>query len=152
VALQAPPITAREQLCYLGKDLSHEQGDGRTPVTEQLRIVVVEDEVFIRLDLVTHLRAAGHAVVGTADSAGEAIRVVERERPDLVVMDVRLVGDRDGIEAAIEIWQRFAIRCLFVSANLDAAARAKARAANPLGFLEKPFTAHSLLTAISPAP
>ena len=112
------------------------------------RIVIIEDDVFIRLDLVTHLRAAGHTVVGTADSAAEAVRVVDRERPDLVLMDVRLIGERDGIEAATEIWQRFAIRSLFVSANLDAAARAKAAAANPVGFLEKPFTPNSLLAAV----
>jgi two-component system, response regulator PdtaR len=113
------------------------------------RIVVVEDDVFIRLDLTTQLRAAGHTVVGTADTAADAVRVVEHQRPDLVLMDVRLVGDRDGIEAATEIWQRFAIRSLFVSANLDAATRAKASAANPLGFLEKPFAPHSLLRAIA---
>jgi CheY-like chemotaxis protein len=116
------------------------------------RIVVVEDDVFIRLDLTTHLRSAGHAIVGTADSAAEAVRVVERERPDLVLMDVRLMGDRDGIEAATEIWQRFAIRSLFVSANLDAAARAKASSANPVGFLEKPFTPNGLLAAVVARP
>ena len=116
------------------------------------RIVVVEDDVFIRLDLMTHLRTGGHAIVGTADSAAEAVRVVERERPDLVLMDVRLLGDRDGIEAATEIWQRFAIRSLFVSANLDAAARAKASMANPVGFLEKPFTPNGLLAAVASRP
>jgi len=63
-------------------------------------------------------------------------------------MDVRLVGDRDGVEAATEIWQRFAIRSLFVSANLDADARTKAAAANPVGFLEKPFTRERLLAAV----
>jgi two-component system, response regulator PdtaR len=116
------------------------------------RIVVVEDDVFIRLDLMTHLRSGGHAVVGTADSAAEAVRVVERERPDLVLMDVRLLGDRDGIDAATEIWQRFAIRSLLVSANLDTAARAKASAANPIGFLEKPYTPSSLLAAVAAQP
>jgi DNA-binding NarL/FixJ family response regulator len=113
-----------------------------------LRVVVVEDDVFIRLDLAMHLRTAGHAVVGTAGCAFEAVRVADRERPDLVLMDVRLVGERDGIEAATEIWQRFAIRSLFVLANLDAAALAKAAAANPVGFLEKPFTPDSLLAAV----
>jgi DNA-binding NarL/FixJ family response regulator len=114
-----------------------------------LRIVIVEDDMFIRLDLMTHLQHAGHSVVGTAISASDGIDVVERERPDLVLMDVRLVGQRDGIDAAIEIWQRFGIRSLFVSANLDAAARAKAAPANPVGFLEKPFTPHSLLAAVA---
>ena len=87
------------------------------------RIVVVVDDVFIRLDLTMHVRSGGHAIVGTADSAAEAVRVVERKSPDLVLMDVRLLGDRDGIDAATEIWRRFAIRSLLVSANLDTAAR-----------------------------
>jgi two-component system, response regulator PdtaR len=114
-----------------------------------LRIVVVEDEVFIRLDLITHLRTAGHEVVGSADSAAAALRVVGEQRPDLVLMDVRLAGDRDGIAAASDIWRDFSIRSLFVSANLDAAARARAAQANPVGFLEKPFTAHGLLAAVA---
>jgi CheY-like chemotaxis protein len=113
-----------------------------------LRIIVVEDDALIRLDLATQLRAAGHSVVGTADSATAAVRAVERERPDLVLMDVRLVGEHDGVAAATEIWQRFAIRSLFVSANLDPAARTRAAAANPLGFLDKPFTREGLLAAV----
>lgn len=116
-----------------------------------LRVVVVEDEVFIRLDLITHLQAGGHQVVGTADSAGDAVKAVEKHRPDLVLMDVRLVGERDGIQAATEIWERFAIRSLFVSANLDPGARARAASANPAGFLEKPFTKNSLLAAVTAA-
>ena len=116
---------------------------------DSLRIVVVEDEVFIRLDLMMHLQTGGHYVVGTAESAASALQVVEQSKPDLVLMDVRLVGERDGIQAAIEIWERFAIRCLFVSANLDPAARAKAASANPVGFLEKPFTKNSLLEAVA---
>lgn len=115
------------------------------------RIAVVEDDVFIRLDLVTHLRAAGHTVVGTADSAAGAVRLAEREQPDLVLMDVRLLGERDGIDAAIEIYQRFAIRSLMVSANLDPAARARVQPANPLGFVEKPYTPVGLLSAIAGA-
>ena len=63
---------------------------------ENLRIIIVEDDVFIRLDLMTHLMAAGHAIVGTADSAAEAVSLAEREHPDLVLMDVRLVGEGDG--------------------------------------------------------
>ena len=114
----------------------------------KLRVGVVEDDVFIRLDLLTHLRTAGHTVVGTADSAADAVRLADQQRPDLMLMDVRLLGEGDGIEAATEIWQRFAIRSLFISANLDPSARAKAAAANPLGFLEKPFTPTGLLAAV----
>jgi DNA-binding NarL/FixJ family response regulator len=121
------------------------------PEMDNLRIVVVEDEAFIRLDLITHLQAGGHQVVGTADCAADAVHVVEQKRPYMVLMDVRLIGERDGIHAATEIWQRFAIRCLLVSANLDAGARARAAGANPIGFLEKPFNKNSLLAAVGAA-
>jgi DNA-binding NarL/FixJ family response regulator len=116
-----------------------------------LRVVIVEDDAFIRLDLMTHLLGAGHDVVGTADSAADAVRLAESKHPDLMLMDVRLVGERDGIEAATEIWQRFAVRSLFISANLDTEARRKAAAANPLGFLEKPFNPLCLLAAVAAA-
>jgi CheY-like chemotaxis protein len=114
-----------------------------------LRIAVVEDDVFIRLDLTVHLRGAGHTVVGTADSAEQAVRIVEQQRPDVVLMDVRLIGDRDGIDAALEIWERFKIRSVFVSANLDPQSRERAAAATPAGFVEKPFTARRLLAAVA---
>jgi DNA-binding NarL/FixJ family response regulator len=78
-------------------------------------------------------RCSGRSLI-----AAEAISVTERERPDLVLMDVRLLSERDGIEAATEIWRRFSMRSLFVSANLDAAARHKAA----VGFLEQAFHAH----------
>ena len=116
---------------------------------ENLRIIVVEDDLFIRLDLMTHLTAAGHTILGTADSAAGAVRLAEREHPDLMLMDVRLIGEGDGIDAATEIWRRFAVRSLFISANLDAGARARAAAANPVGFLEKPFSPHGLLAAVA---
>jgi DNA-binding NarL/FixJ family response regulator len=142
-------ILARRQPCWAGCDgRGNTEGDGQG-VMGNRRIVIVEDDVFIRLDLSTHLREAGHNVVGTAASAAEAVRVAERERPDLVLMDVRLVGERDGIDAATEIWRRFSIRSLLVSANLDAAARVKAAAANPVGFLEKPYTPTKLIAAVS---
>ena len=112
------------------------------------RILVVEDEVFVRLDIEQELERAGYEIVGSADTANEAILLAERERPDLVLMDVRLVGQRDGIDAALELWRRFQIRCLFVSANLDPASRTRAAPAEPWGFLAKPFSPAELLSAI----
>ena len=77
--------------------------------------------------------------------------VVERERPDLALMDVRLLGNRDGIDAATEIWQRCPPLAV-VSANLDTAAPAKASAANPIGFPDKPYTPRGLLAAVAAQP
>ncbi len=114
-----------------------------------LRVVVVEDEPFVRLDIESALMAAGHKVVAIADTADEAVKLADRERPDLMVMDIRLIGPRDGVDAAVEIWERFGIRSVFASANLDPTTRARANRANPLGFVDKPFVSGTLLAAIA---
>ncbi|HEY7645836.1 MAG TPA: response regulator [Hyphomicrobiales bacterium] len=113
-----------------------------------LHIVVVEDEPFVRLDIEAVLTAAGHDVVAAADTAEDAIAIAELERPDLMIMDVRLLEGGDGVKAAIEIWERFGIRSLFASANLDPIMRAQAGRANPVGFVDKPFLTATLLAAL----
>jgi two-component system, response regulator PdtaR len=113
-----------------------------------LRVVVVEDEPFVRLDIELALETAGHQVVGAADSADAAVELAQTQRPDVMIMDVRLHGARDGIDAAIEIWRRFGIRSVFASANLDSELRARAAAANPLGFVDKPFMSSTLVAAL----
>lgn len=113
-----------------------------------LRIVVVEDEPFVRLDIEAVLTAAGHDVIAAADTAEDAIAIAEQERPDLMIMDVRLLEGGDGVKAAIEIWERFGIRSLFASANLDPIMRARAGRANPVGFVDKPFLTATLLAAL----
>ena len=66
--------------------------------------------------------------------------MAEKERPDLVLMDIRLIGARDGIDAAAEIQRRFAIPSIFVTANTDKVTRGRAQALAPIAFLEKPLT------------
>src|SRR5262245_43867388 len=85
-----------------------------------LRILIVEDEFYIALDIEALLLGFGHSAVGIAVSADQAVSLTERERPDLVLMDIRLVGRRDGIDAADEIFSRFGIRSVFVTAHTDA--------------------------------
>ncbi len=112
---------------------------GRQPRTALHRILIVEDEIFIQLDLERELLAAGFTVVGITDTADDAVRFAETETPDVVLMDVRLRGTRDGVDAALEIWERFGIPCLIISGNVDQALIARATAAQPIGFVHKPF-------------
>jgi two-component system, response regulator PdtaR len=114
-----------------------------------LRVLIVEDEFFISLHTKTLLTALGHAAVAVAVSADQAVSVAERERPDVVLMDIRLSGARDGIDAAEEIRARFGIRSIFVTANTDPETRRRAEATQPLGFLEKPLTEHRLRFGLS---
>ncbi len=109
-----------------------------------LRVLIVEDEFFISLHTKEMLQALGHTVVGVAVSANQAVQFAEREKPDVVLMDIRLNGDRDGIEAAEEIYSRLGIQSIFVSANSDPRTRERAAALQPLGFLQKPLSAERL--------
>jgi DNA-binding NarL/FixJ family response regulator len=70
--------------------------------------------------------------------------ITEREHPDVVLMNVRLLGSHDGIDAAEEIGRRVGIGSIFVTANTDAQTRRRAEAVRPLGFLEKPLTEQRL--------
>ena len=108
------------------------------------RILIVEDEMFVALDIEAAVNKAGHRVVGFAGTAERAVTLADEMRPDLVLMDIRLPGDRDGVDAAIEIRQRFDIPSLLISGYADAETRARAEPAQPLGFIGKPFD-HALL-------
>lgn len=148
-AARRPPISAATEPDVIPSDLAAVDGDETASTTRALRVAVVEDEPFVRLDIELALQTAGHHVVGAADTADGAVELARLQNPDIMIMDVRLQGERDGIDAAIEIWNRFGIRSVFASANLDAPLRARAAAANPLGFVDKPFMSSTLVAALS---
>jgi CheY-like chemotaxis protein len=125
---------------------------GADTVPSRGRVLIVEDEYFVALDAEDALSAAGFTVVGMAATADEAIGLAEAERPDVVLMDIRLAGPRDGIYAAAEIRRRFGIPSLFATAHADAATRARGEgAAAPLGWLTKPYTQRELAEAMAAA-
>jgi two-component system, response regulator PdtaR len=112
------------------------------------RILIVEDEWFIAVESEAILRAAGFKVVGIAVSADEALAMAGAERPDLVLMDIRLRGERDGIDAALELRQRYDLPCLFATAHADPAMHGKAERAVPAGWITKPFSDQQLVRAV----
>jgi two-component system, response regulator PdtaR len=122
-----------------------------TALPPGLKVLVVDDELWALLDMEWVVRKLGLDVVGSAATAIEAIRIAEQLRPDLVLMDVRLGDDSDGVVAATIIRERFAIPSLFVTAHGDLATRMRAEAAHPAGFIEKPFAPDSLARAITEA-
>ena len=124
---------------------------GAGPGAAGPRVLIVDDEWLISVQLEQMLTAAGFEVVGTAADAASAVALAGRERPDLVLMDIRLSGPVDGIEAAREILDRFGIRSLFVSAHSDQGTVTRSLAARPAGWLPKPFTEAELLQAVRAA-
>src|SRR5688572_24602414 len=121
-----------------------DQGNHLNLGIRSLRVLIVEDEFFISLDIKQLLETLGHVVVAIAVSADDAVKIAEIEHPDVVLMDIRLAGPRDGIDAAEEIRRRFGIGSIFVTANTDPQTRQRAQAVQPLGFLQKPLTEHQI--------
>jgi len=111
------------------------------------RVLVVEDDHLVAMALEQALLDAGLVVVGIAASADEAVATALGQRPDLAVMDVRLLGARDGVDAAI--FNGTGIRCIFATAHSDASTRRRAQVAQqPLGWLAKPYTPRTLVQAV----
>lgn len=131
------------------------QEDGRTgpgASSSRGRVLIVEDEYFVALDAEDALSAAGFTVVGVATTAEEAAKMAAAGRPDIVLMDIRLAGSRDGIDAAAEIRSRLGIPSLFATAHSDAATRSRGdTAASPLGWLSKPYTHREITAAVAAA-
>ena len=115
---------------------------------EQHRVLVVEDEAMIAAELVDRLQRRGYDVVGPEDSAATAIAAVEQLRPSLVLMDIRLKGDRDGIDAANEINRRFDVPVVFLTANADRATYERAHTTARYGYVLKPFHERELFLAL----
>lgn len=115
---------------------------------EDLRILIVEDEFLIALELESSLLDAGYKVVGIAVTATEAVAMARAEQPDLAVMDIRLADRTDGVETAIELFGAFGIRSIFASAHADEETRKRAAPARPIGWVQKPYSADALIRLI----
>ncbi|MGA2125715.1 MAG: response regulator [Xanthobacteraceae bacterium] len=121
----------------------------RKPATP--RLLIVEDDYLMSTDLEAALIDAGFMVVGVAATADDAVMLAESERPALAIMDVHLRGRRDGIDAAIDIYSRTGIRCIFATAHHDRQIRDRAAVSFPLAWLPKPYGMASLVTAVRAA-
>jgi CheY-like chemotaxis protein len=112
------------------------------------RILIVEDERLIAVDLQRRLTRLGYAVVALAASGTEAIQKALALRPDVVLMDIRLQGDMDGVEAAQQIHASAAIPVVFMTAYVDEDTQQRVRATSSWGCLYKPFTSHQVQSAL----
>ena len=119
------------------------QGDDRPEADFPLgrRVLITEDNWLVAAEWRAALEDAGYEVVGMAASADEALELCREESPDLILMDIRLLGDRDGIEAAQEARSLYEIPSVFVSAHDDSDVRRRAAEARPLGWITKPVLA-----------
>lgn len=113
------------------------------------QILVVEDEKIIALNLKENLESLGYAVVGIADSGEKAVERATQLSPDLVLMDIRLKGSMDGIQAAQEIWEFLSIPVIFVTGHSDQNTLRRATITAPFGYILKPVKERELSVAIA---
>ena len=104
------------------------------------RVLIVEDDYLVAMELEEGLKEAGLAIIGTARSVAEALAFAAAEQPDIAIVDIRILGPGDGIEAAIELRNRFDVPCVFASAHVDADTMARAAPAQALGWISKPYS------------
>lgn len=115
------------------------------------RILLVEDEAIVAMDIENSLKSLGYTVPAMASSGEEAIEQVSRTLPDLVLMDIMLQGDMDGVEAARAIRDRFDIPVVYLTAYADDTTLGRAKVTEPFGYILKPFEQRMLHITIEVA-
>ncbi|MGB3495777.1 MAG: ATP-binding protein [Elainellaceae cyanobacterium] len=116
--------------------------------TSLLNVLVVEDEMAIATDIHENLESCGYRVVGSATSGEVAAEQVMRLRPDVVLMDIVLAGQMDGVATAHQIWTQFRIPVVYLTAHGDEQTLKRTKETNAFGYVLKPFSDNSLRVAL----
>ena len=114
----------------------------------QATILVVEDEGIVAQEIKSRLEKSGYAVCAVVHDGNSAIAHAGEMQPDLVLMDIRLKGEMDGIEAAGLIAERYGIPVVYLTAYTDPATLERAKVKDPFGYVVKPFETRSLMVSI----
>ena len=114
-------------------------------------VLVVEDESIVSKDIQHSLKKLGYNVVGAASMGEKAIELANSENPDIVLMDIMLKGDMNGIETAAKIKETLSIPVIFLTAYADESTLSKAKVTEPYGYIIKPFKEIDLHTSIEMA-
>ena len=131
------------------KEIMLLQADQRpTPQTRRGRILIVEDQGIVATDIERCLEDSGFEVTAIATSMEDAIRAVSDSRPDLVLMDIRIQGAADGIEAAGRLHRDFGLPVIYLTAHDDRDTLERAKRTEPMAFLIKPFKPAELTSAV----
>jgi PAS domain S-box-containing protein len=115
------------------------------------RILIVEDEAIIAMELESQLQSLGYEVTSIVDTGQKAIEKAEKDKPDLMLMDIRIKGEMDGIDTAEVIRNRFGIPVIFSTAYLDKERIERAKITMPFGYVLKPIQERDLKVTIEMA-
>jgi signal transduction histidine kinase len=114
-------------------------------------ILVVEDESVTAMEIQASLERMGHSVVGVVNSGEKAIKKAEEAEPDLIMMDIHIKGEMDGIETASRIRSRAPIPVIFITAYADDEKLSRAKLTLPFGYILKPFQERELKVTVEMA-
>ena len=118
---------------------------------EKARILIVEDEAIIAMEIENQLQSLGYEVTSIVDTGEKAIKKAEADKPDLMLMDIRIKGEMDGIDTAEVIRNRFGIPVIFSTAYLDHERIERAKITMPFGYVLKPIQERDLKVTLEMA-
>ncbi|MCH8219508.1 MAG: response regulator, partial [Planctomycetes bacterium] len=111
-------------------------------------VLVVEDESILALDIQGYLQSLGYKVAAVTDKGEIAVKLAKKHQPDLVLMDIRLKGEMDGIDAGEQIWQTLRIPIIYLTAYAEKATLERAKKTMPYAYILKPFDSRDIQTAV----
>lgn len=114
-------------------------------------VLVVEDEFIVSKDIQSSLKKLGYNVIGAAPSGEKALEILAENTPDIVLMDIMLKGEMNGIETAEIVRNQYAIPVIYLTAYADESTLSKAKVTEPYGYILKPFKEIDLHTSIEMA-
>ncbi|MDZ7793556.1 MAG: response regulator [Spirochaetia bacterium] len=116
-----------------------------------VRILLVEDESIVAMDMERRLNALGYSVIEHVLSGEDAVTKAEQEKPDLILMDIHLKGNMDGIQAAERIKSTLGTPVIYITAYSDETTLARAKVTEPFGYILKPFQEREIYSTIEMA-
>ncbi|QEC44951.1 response regulator [Pseudobacter ginsenosidimutans] len=117
-------------------------------MSEKIKVLIVEDESIVAMDLAAGLETDGYEVAGIADNAAEAIDLFQKNEVDIILMDVHIIGKKDGIDTAAELLQQRSVPLIYLTAFTDAKTIERAKTTHPAAFLAKPYSITNVRIAI----
>lgn len=115
------------------------------------RILIIEDEPIVAEDIKSILEKLGYEVAGMAADGDQALAIAPAAKPDMVLMDIKLAGASDGVETAVHLRRRHQLPIIFLTAYADDQTLARAKEAEPFGYIIKPFDEQSLRSTLEMA-
>lgn len=118
---------------------------------QEHRLLIVEDECIVAMDIERRLEKMGYRIVGIAADGERALQLVEQHGPDLILMDIHIQGLQDGIDVATQVQRDYQIPVIFLTAFSEDTTLTRARVAKPYGYVLKPFSERDLHATIQMA-